>query len=260
MTTVIYIPSDFVACDGLWTTKFEKLSIPNHSISKYLYVKNRIVFFAGSEYAIVTMQAALKGIITKADYDISTEKQRIDGDTLEYIAIEAHTGELIHTRDSSQLLENQIYYLGSGGKYAAEFFMYAKKNGFRSEIAQNNVEGALKYAYYKDQGQSGEPTTIKSWNAKYLIDNTVNNDNYVYEQTLYSRFKELDMERQQYTYEAIQASHRASLLSAAINYAIHPAYPLETKASPEGRPITPERVEMILEDIDIILGKGPQHR
>lgn len=56
--------------------------------------------------------------------------------------------------------------------------------------------------------------------------------------------------------ESTVLDQQVALISAAINYAIHQPCPLKGKVFPEGRLITPDRVEKILEDVDIILGKA----
>ncbi|OOS00887.1 hypothetical protein B0187_00920 [Haemophilus paracuniculus] len=57
--------------------------------------------------------------------------------------------------------------------------------------------------------------------------------------------------------ESTAVDQRVDQISAAINYSIYQPYLLKRKVFPEGRLITPDRVEKILEDVDIILGKVP---
>lgn len=256
MTTVIYIPKDFVACDGLWSTPFGQLALENHYIAKYLYVNDKIIVFAGSEYAIVCLQALFRKIISKEYYQKIAEKHFLTGDSLEYLIINIHTGELEkfllpkHYRPFA----NEIYHLGSGGEFAAHFFFYAKKYHFQTKNGKNNVEGALKYAYYKDSLSSGEPTMIKSWNPKYIIDTTVNNDNAIYDYLLETRFKELDMYIN-HLHQDLQTSlpKNLTLLSASFNYAYHKYRPLETAPSTEADIVMPCDVENILKDVDFVL-------
>ncbi|WP_426578609.1 hypothetical protein ACP179_23775 (plasmid) [Xenorhabdus stockiae] len=188
MTTVIHIDNDFVACDGKWASDYGRLCIDDHTVYKYLYFKEKIAFFAGSEYPIVSRQARLKNLITDEEFIERSVIQSELSHEIEWLVININDGAIVGG-DSSNL--RGINKLGSGGDYAANFFHYAKKAKYRSYYS-NNVIGALRYACYKDPVYTGDPMTIKSWNQKYPIDTTKNNDHTMYEYQLRERLRELD--------------------------------------------------------------------
>ena len=62
-----------------------------------------------------------------------------------------------------------IAYTGSGGKFASDFYYYAKRYKYLSKHGCN-IEGALKYAFYWDKC-SGEPIRKRIWGRR-SFDNT----------------------------------------------------------------------------------------
>ncbi|OOF38422.1 hypothetical protein BKK49_01890 [Rodentibacter rarus] len=252
MTTIIHVDGDFLACDSKWST-IHGLDV-NTPISKYLYVKDSIVCFAGSEFAIVCMQAVFKKLISINEYENLLNKQVRNGDSLDYIVVQVNNGKLqTHNLPLRNFLHNDILYLGSGGEFAAKFFYYAKKVKYKSIYGKNNVEGALNYAYFKDKQYSGKPTIIKSWNPKYPIDLTINNDNQIYDTIIYQRLKELNMLIHNVVANKKIAQQSLSHLSASLELAYKPNQHLVTNVSCNSSRMTPKRAEQILKDIKAFL-------
>lgn len=248
MTTIIHVDGDFLACDSKWST-VHGLDV-NTPISKYLYVKNSIVCFAGSEFAIVCLQAVFKELIPINEYENLLNKQVNNGDLLDYIIVQVNDGKLQkHTLPPENFLHDDILHLGSGGEFAAKFFYYAKKAKYKTIYGKNNVEGALNYAYFKDKKYSGKPTIIKSGNPKYPIDLTIHNDNQLYDTIIYHRLKELDMLIHNTVANPKIAQHPLSQLSASLELAYKPNQHLVTNVSCNSPRITPKRAEKILKDI-----------
>lgn len=195
MTTVIYSEQDFAACDSKWACEGSDLTLDDHCINKYAYFKGNkgtyIAFFAGDEYPIVVNQAKYQGILNDNDYLRESTKLADLNQTFELLIVNETDGSFVTTNATSSWFYN-IRYLGSGGEHAAQFFHYSKKARYHS-IHKNNVVGALQYAYYKDPKYSGHPHNLRSWNPKYPIDDTVNNDHHMYRDILNSRLRELTM-------------------------------------------------------------------
>lgn len=198
MTTVIYEDSDFVACDSKWACENTFLAINDHIISKYVYFKrnenNYIAFFAGDEYPIVLYQALYQEGITHEEFLEQTTRQAELDLSIEWLIIDASDGSYVSTNATMGWFF-QLRHLGTGGLYAAHFFHYSKALSYNSEY-KNNVVGAMKYAYHKDEAFSGPPFTLKSWNDKHPIDDTVDNYHHLYTDTLISRLGELKMNYQ----------------------------------------------------------------
>lgn len=256
MTTVIHIERDFVASDSKWSTE-TGLTVPT-PISKYLYTEESIFYFAGSEFAIVSLQARLKKIISKTEYKELLLEQTYNGDSLEYIAIDVNDGSVKEKECDCEVGKgkDKVLYLGSGGLYAASFFYYAKKYKYRTMYGNNNVEGALRYAFLRDRNYSGEPICIKSWNNKYPIDSTINNDNVFYDHDIKSRLEELKMYVQHKRISHTNSSvipKQISSLSSSLGFAYSPNQPLLTGSLSQRAKITPERAKRILESLSDLL-------
>lgn len=257
MTTVIHIERDFVASDSKWSTETGLTVLT--PISKYLYNEKSIVYYAGSEFAIVSSQALLKKIISKTEYKELLNEQINNGDSLEFIAIDVNDGSIKAKScdcDGVGEGEDKVLYLGTGGLYAASFFYYAKKSKYRTMYGNNNVEGALRYAFQRDKCYSGEPICIKSWNNKYPIDSTINNDNVFYDHDIKSRLEELKMyvqhKRISYTNSPV-IPKQISSLSSSLGFAYSPNQPLLTGSLSQRAKITPERAKRILESLSDLL-------
>ncbi|HGE8486468.1 TPA: hypothetical protein ACGD7T_005400 [Serratia marcescens] len=195
MTTVIYTDEDFVASDSKWACDNSLLVLDNHCVYKYVYFdqnqRSILAFFAGDEYPIVSYQAKFLGGIDEVEFIKQVAEQGELNLSLEWLLIDATNGSFVGTNATIGWFQ-QLRHLGSGGLHAAQFFYYSKKAKYNS-IYKNNVVGAMNYAYYKDERYSGPPHTIRSWNKKHLIDNTVKNNHHLYTDSLISRLGELQM-------------------------------------------------------------------
>ncbi|HBR1084786.1 TPA: hypothetical protein PCJ20_005190 [Klebsiella quasipneumoniae] len=195
MTTVIYADQDFVACDSKWACEDSLLSLHDHYINKYVYFtgdkSDYIAFFAGDEYPIVAYQALYQKAISNDDFfRYSTEQAELNL-SVEWLIVDKTSGAYVNSNAMASWFFD-VRYLGTGGEHAAHFFHYSKRVKYRS-IYENNVVGAMKYAYYKDPKYSGHPHNLKSWNPKYPINNTVDNNHHMYRDVLISRLGELNM-------------------------------------------------------------------
>ncbi|KTG19631.1 hypothetical protein AUR67_14300 [Pseudoalteromonas sp. XI10] len=167
MTTAIVKTLKFAAVDSLWTDIFH--NAVETETRKYIYSSNDELFiFSGDHFPILLEQAQLLGIVTEDEYyrfyDLLDKN-----DVFGCLIIEASTGH--HLADEGYIFEWNagIAHTGSGGKFASDFYYYAKRYKYTS-IHGCNIEGALRYAFYWDKC-SGEPIRKRIWGRR-SFDNT----------------------------------------------------------------------------------------
>lgn len=166
MTTAIVKTSKFAAVDSLWTDIFHKpVTTP---MRKYIYADGELSLFSGDHFPILLEQALLMDVITEDDY-LRFYDFLDPEDVFGCLIIDELSG--FHAADEGNVFEWNygIAHTGSGGKYASDFYYYAKRHKYLSRHGCN-IEGAFYYAFYWDNC-SGGPIKKRVWGRR-AFDNT----------------------------------------------------------------------------------------
>ncbi|MCS4309264.1 MULTISPECIES: hypothetical protein [Rheinheimera] len=172
MTTVFGINQHFWAADSRWTFIGTHHFSDAHDTRKAILFDNEIMLYAGDEIAIIVDQAWSMDVIQIDDYlrlmaMVSEHEQK-----LEKLVIGLGDGSIIDHQDSNlypKSINNEpIFYLGSGGVHAADFFYYTHRKKKLSNLGCN-LEGAMRYASVKDVATGGK-RSIDIWQSgRYLV-------------------------------------------------------------------------------------------
>ncbi|MFG1498059.1 hypothetical protein ABMA57_15615 [Saccharospirillum sp. HFRX-1] len=188
MTTLLWKSQYFCATDSLWSCNFGKTLITCYPLRKYLKSSEsgEITLFSGDELPILLTQALFSDVIRDDDYE-EYLGYLSPAERLSMTSIDLLTGEIQQT-DGSRLYT--VGYDGSGGSYAAQFYLYAESEPYESSYGCN-IEGAVRHAAYKDPG-TDLPVLRKTWFTPYVDDLLDSDDNYI--EYLQQRVTQLGME------------------------------------------------------------------
>jgi len=164
MTTVFGESAQFWAADSRWTPKLWLQPIDNHTTKKYISVDDELTFFAGDEYPILIEQAEILGLLDHDTYVMLTSGVADSGEEFEMLVVDERDGSIIDYQDGHYYDKTKIknlWYLGSGGEHACDFFYYSCRKK-KLSIKGCNIIGAIFYAAHKDKATGGEPS-VKVW-------------------------------------------------------------------------------------------------
>lgn len=172
MTTVFGINQHFWAADSRWTFIGTHNFNDAHETRKAIRFDNEIMLYAGDEVAIIIDQAWSMEVIQYDDYlelmaMVSDHEQK-----LEKLVVSSEDGSIVDDQDSNRypksINQEPIFYLGSGGVHAADFFYYTHRKKKLSNLGCN-LEGAMRYASVKDVATGGK-RGIDIWQSgRYLV-------------------------------------------------------------------------------------------
>jgi len=228
MTTVLYIPEKFAACDSKWTAN--ELAIPGVKENKFVFFssvsdrKMYVCFMCGDHIPIVISQALYLQLITFEEYTgLFTRYMDVFDLEYEFAIFELDTGAIksgLHPY-YPPLKSEGAHWMGSGGLAASSFFYHGNKIVRKKRrkspphhlSGKCKIAGALNFAYSKDVCSGGKVCKIE-WNNGRCIDSSILPipDNYSdnYSQTLVTTMGEIHE-----MYERIQRNHVVAPSKAA---------------------------------------------
>ncbi len=167
MTTVFGTSGSFWASDTRWTFKNAGMRIDDHTTRKVIRASGELTFFAGDENPILVQQASILELITVDEY-LKLVRALADLDeAYEMLVIAESDGSIVEFDDAHQYtchrphIGTNLWYIGSGGEYACEFFHYSDKKPHVSNRGCN-ILGAMRYASIKD-GNTGGDVKYQVW-------------------------------------------------------------------------------------------------
>lgn len=186
MTTVIYKPEAFAACDSRWSINGSV--VDNICENKFIVFQSPsshdyFVYMAtGTHIAIVLHQAQLLQLIDCNQYYTLS---RLYGDyfelELDFVILKLDTGELKTTPQEyyPSGKANGVYIMGTGGKHAGSFYYHSlkalrRKRRKRPPYAFSNsccIAGSLQNAYSKDTASGGKVNKIE-WSDGTCVNST----------------------------------------------------------------------------------------
>ncbi|WP_281828308.1 hypothetical protein [Vibrio nigripulchritudo] len=199
MTTVLIKPEMFFAVDSKWTSKLG-IELVSHTVTKFLNRSDVIGVYAGDELPIVLHQALLSKALSPNEYiennlrlnNLNSNFKPEDQFSYESTILCFPTGVIKTSSAQQPSFPIDLFYQGTGGKHAADFYYYSHKKPFLSAKGCN-ILGAMYYAFHKDMLYSGGSITKVEWKGS-----TQNISNLValtelYKTTLKERIEELFM-------------------------------------------------------------------
>lgn len=164
MTTVFGESANFWAADSRWTPKLWNKPIDNHTTKKFISAEDELTFFAGDECPILIEQASILGLIDYDTYVLLTSAISDIGEEFEMLVVDEVDGSIIDYQDGHYYDKTKIkklWFLGSGGEHACDFFYYSCRKK-KLSLKGCNIIGAIFYASHKDKATGGEPS-VKVW-------------------------------------------------------------------------------------------------
>jgi len=177
MTTVIYKPERFAACDSKWS--IDGREIRGVQEKKYLFFSSRsdneihVSFMCGTHIAIAVHQALYMQMIDYNEYfgliNRYTEEFSMEFDS---VVLKLDSGELKSRADHNYYpinKRNGLFYIGSGGRHAGNFYYHAprwlqtklRKKPPRSLIHECQIVGSVISAYSQDKASGGKVHKIE---------------------------------------------------------------------------------------------------
>lgn len=176
MTTVIYKPEAFAACDSRWSIDGREVS--NINENKYIIFQapssgeSFISMACGTHIAIVLHQAMLLKLIDSNQYFTLTSLYADFFELeIDFVFLKLETGELKSTPQEyyPKDKEGGLYVMGTGGIHAGRFYYHSsrvlrKKRRKKPPFLFSNacgIAGALQNAYSQDVASGGKVNKIE---------------------------------------------------------------------------------------------------
>ncbi|HFD2079440.1 hypothetical protein NL402_11385 [Serratia marcescens] len=176
MTTVLYKPECFVACDSKWTiegneiegVKEDKFILHHSPNTNEMYIS----FMCGSHIAIALNQALFIELINPEEY-FGLSIRYLDFFPMEYdVATFKLTNGELKTRPHEYYPENKIngaFSLGTGGRFAGAFYYHSTKQSHKKRrknppfylSEKCKISCALQFAYSQDRHSGGRVNKIE---------------------------------------------------------------------------------------------------
>lgn len=249
MTTVLIKPTEFFAVDSKWTSSFG-IELHEHVITKYIYRTNVVAVYAGDELPIVLHQALLLGLLDHSEYLNQTSKMLgLDFEfSHEETVLDFHDGNVLTSTAQQPKYPIDLYYQGTGGHHAADFYYFSKKKQYVSRHGCDII-GSMYYAYTKDVLYSGGVISSCQWVEQEPKKSGIKSVTDIYKTQVSSRIEELFMHYQsQSSASAVKVA--ASSKAPAIRKIVTP--PMRTGDSSESPKATLSRAVNTVKELEAL--------